>query len=119
MHAPCSFVFWNDGALDTPAAPPAQNVANERPAEDMRNPRRQESPSSGIAGVVGLRGSGGGAFGGRLAGNGVLLGQPRAQVDQAAAIAAERPERELVRPLDRALAGGTSQTLNHGALLTL
>ncbi len=40
-----------------------------------------------------------------LAGDGVTLAEPRAEVDQLAALAAERPPRRLRRPLDRPLAG--------------
>jgi hypothetical protein len=50
----------------------------------------------------------------RLVGNRMRAGEPGAQIDQAAAIAAEGPVRKLIGPLDRTLAGRTSQSLDHG-----
>ena len=47
----------------------------------------------------------------RLTGDGVLLGQPCAEVDEPAALAAEGPERRL-RPVDLALAGGALDVLD-------
>ena len=41
-----------------------------------------------------------------LAGDDTLLAHPRAEVDQLAALAAERAEGRLSRPLDGSLAGG-------------
>ena len=46
-----------------------------------------------------------------LARDRALLAHPRAEVDQLAALAAERPERRVGRPLDRALAGGAGDGL--------
>jgi len=43
----------------------------------------------------------------------MLVGKPGAEIDEPAALAAERPVRKLIRPLDRALAGGTPQPLGH------
>ncbi len=104
-----TLVVRDDSDLDTSAAPPVQTVANERPVDvvSARVAAEPGSRQSGIAGVAGVRGRCGGVFY-RLAGDGVLLRQPRAQVDQAAAIAAERAVWKLVRPLDLALAGRTS-----------
>lgn len=51
----------------------------------------------------------------RLARDGVLLGQPRAKVDQPAALAAEGPERRL-SPVDLALAGGALDALHRHQL---
>src|SRR5512146_1596507 len=47
----------------------------------------------------------------RLTGNGVLLGEPAAEVDELATLAAERPERGL-RPVDLAVTGGAFHSLD-------
>lgn len=43
---------------------------------------------------------------GRLAGDRVLFRKPRAEIDEAAALAAERPERRRLGPFNVTLAGG-------------
>src|SRR5690348_6076383 len=48
---------------------------------------------------------------GRLTGDGVLLGQPGAEVDEPAALAAEGPEGRL-RPVDLAVAGRALDALD-------
>jgi len=91
--------------LDTTIAPTLQNVANGRPVGV-----RQFSVARLIGrGRCGLR-----TFD-RVAGNRMGCGKPGAQIDQAAAIAAEWPVWKLIAPLNRALTGRTPQSLDHGA----
>jgi hypothetical protein len=52
---------------------------------------------------------------GRFAGDRMLLGQPRTEVYEATARAAERTVRKGFRPFDRASAGWTEQGLRHAA----
>ena len=86
-----------------PALVPEVVVQERAPASV---PRRQVRIVVTVA-VGGLRWQ-------RLARNRVLLGDPRAEVDELASIAAERPERRSLRPFDGALAGGAGDDRGHG-----